>query len=201
MRIFVEAAGSLVAPAMMSMIRESGHICVSSDANEDSIGKHLADEFCKVPYALDEKYTDAVKEIVTREKIDLVIPTLDDALLKWDSIRGQLQDEGVYLAISNREALEVCQDKWNTYLVFSKNGIPTPKTSLKQEFGLVKPRRGRGGAGVRVTEELADMEGMISQEVLHGQEYTVDVFCNLRHEPVYIVPRKRIGVKEGKSTG
>lgn len=45
------------------------------------------------------------------------------------------------------------------------------------------------------------MDGMISQELLTGQEYTVDVLCNKDSQPVYIVPRKRIGVKEGKSTG
>ena len=46
-----------------------------------------------------------------------------------------------------------------------------------------------------------DMEGMISQEVLTGEEYTIDVFINSEHEPIYIVPRLRMGVKDGKSTG
>ena len=42
---------------------------------------------------------------------------------------------------------------------------------------------------------------MISQERLIGQEYTVDVLCNKHGHLFYIIPRQRIGVKEGKSTG
>ena len=44
------------------------------------------------------------------------------------------------------------------------------------------------------------MNGMISQELLTGQEYTIDVLCDKDGEPVYIVPRIRTTVKEGKST-
>ena len=29
----------------------------------------------------------------------------------------------------------------------------------------------------------------------------MDVFCDITHKPIYIVPRKRLGVKDGKSTG
>jgi carbamoyl-phosphate synthase large subunit len=42
---------------------------------------------------------------------------------------------------------------------------------------------------------------MISQELLEGVEYTVDVLCDRDAKPVYIVPRRRIGVRDGKSTG
>jgi carbamoyl-phosphate synthase large subunit len=44
------------------------------------------------------------------------------------------------------------------------------------------------------------MDGMISQEMVHGEEYTVDVFFSKDFKPIYIVPRKRIDVKDGKST-
>ena len=85
--------------------------------------------------------------------------------------------------------------------ILPKNNIPTPETDLEQKFPLIKPRFGRGGEGISITSEPVCMDGMISQELLTGQEYTVDVLCNKDSQPVYIVPRKRIGVKEGKSTG
>lgn len=201
MRIFIEATGSLVSNSLIKSIRECGHICVASDASKDSIGKYLADEFYQVPFASDDSYSDFVKKLLIDKKIDMVIPTLDDALIKWDSIRNILNENGITLALSSFQTLQICQDKWETYKFFDKNHIPTPKTSLEQEFGLVKPRNGRGGSGVKITDEKVNMDGMISQEVLEGVEYTVDVFCSLNHEPIYIVPRKRIGIKEGKSTG
>jgi carbamoyl-phosphate synthase large subunit len=44
------------------------------------------------------------------------------------------------------------------------------------------------------------MNGMISQEEIKGEEYTIDVFCDKDSYPVYIVPRKRLRIKDGKST-
>ena len=43
------------------------------------------------------------------------------------------------------------------------------------------------------------MTGKISQQLITGIEYTVDVFCNNKSEPVYIVPRRRTKVINGKS--
>lgn len=201
MRIFVEATGSLVSHGLIEPIRESGNICVASDASDESIGRFLADEFYQVPLATAENYTDELLDILIEKKIDMVIPTLDDALLKWDSIRSVLESNGITLAISDKSVLDICQDKWNTYKCFIENGIPTPKTSIAQEYELIKPRNGRGGNGIQIINRPVDMTGMISQELLQGIEYTIDVFCNIDHEPIYIVPRKRLGVKEGKSTG
>jgi len=42
---------------------------------------------------------------------------------------------------------------------------------------------------------------MITQDYIEGVEYTVDVLCDISGEPIYIVPRKRLGVVDGKSTG
>ncbi len=200
MRIFLEAAGCLTANFLISAIKESGNECIASDANPDSIGRYLADEFYTVPFAADDSYTEFVLNLLIDKQVDMVIPTLDDALMKWALMRDKLTENGITLAISDASALEVCLDKWNTFRVFKNSGIPTPETSLKQVYPLVKPRNGRGGSGVSITDEPVDMEGMISQEVLTGEEYTIDVFINYKHEPVYIVPRLRMGVKDGKST-
>jgi len=44
------------------------------------------------------------------------------------------------------------------------------------------------------------MANMISQELLTGVEYTIDVLFDHLSQPVYIVPRKRVDVVDGKST-
>ena len=200
MRIFVEATGSLVSNGLIGPIKESGHVCVASDASPESVGRFLADEFFQVPLAASPSYIPTVMDLLEARRIDLVLPTLDDALLKWADARDELTRRGIVLALSDRKTLAVCRDKWQTYCFFQSHGIPTPKTSLRQEYPLLKPRDGRGGSGIRLTEEPADMTGMISQEFLEGEEYSIDVFCGLDHRPVYIVPRKRLAVREGKST-
>lgn len=201
MKIFVEAAGCLTANFLITAIKEAGHECVASDVNPKSIGKLLADDFCTVPMADADDYVEKVLKILMDKKIDMVIPSLDDALMKWANMKDILEKNGISLALSDADTLSVCLDKWNTYQNFVAHGIPTPVSSLEQKYPLVKPRNGRGGSGILITEEKVNMEGMISQELLVGTEYTVDVFCNIKHDPIYIVPRKRIGVKDGKSTG
>lgn len=40
----------------------------------------------------------------------------------------------------------------------------------------------------------------ITQEEIVGQEYTIDCLFNPNGEIIYIIPRKRIGITQGKST-
>ena len=135
-----------------------------------------------------------------KKDIDLVIPSLDETLLGWSERKDKFSKIGIGVILSMPTSVAICQDKWLTYEFFITNSIPTPATSLNQIHPLVKPRLGRGGVGVLVTQDQVDMTGQISQELVSGVEYTVDVFCDNNANPVYIVPRRRINVKDGKST-
>ena len=200
MKILSEACGSLTAGYIIRNIQKAGYKSVATDMSEECFGKHLADEFYAVPSAADKNSPEFLKNLVIEKNIDMVIPTLDDGLLSWAKMKEELAEKGISVAISDTDTLSVFLDKWETYLFFEKNGIPTPKTSLKQEYKLVKPRNGRGGSGIIITDEPVDMDGNISQELLSGTEVTIDVLCDLNGKPVYIVPRIRLGVKEGKAT-
>ena len=201
MRILIEAIGSLVSGATIKRIHEAGHTCVGIDANKDCYARFLVDEFYQAPLATDPCSKDFLFNLAVEKKIDLVMASLDDGLLIWSSMRKSLLEHGVHITLPDEELLKIFLDKWKTYLFFKEVGTPTPETSLKQDFPLVKPRLGRGGDGIIITDQKVDMEDMVSQEVLTGTEYTTDVLCDIHSNPVYIVPRVRLGVKEGKSTG
>lgn len=198
--ILTEASGSLTVGYLLKSIQAAGHECVASDITEECVGKVLADDFILMPPASDPNLWPYVDRVITDRSIDIVIPSLDETLHDWALRKHAYASLGISVVISDPEAIAVCQDKWRTYEFFTKHGVPTPRTSRAQDYPLVKPRMGRGGAGVQVTQQEVDMEGMISQELLEGTEYTIDVFCNADSEPVYIVPRRRIDVKDGKST-
>ncbi|MCR4633446.1 MAG: ATP-grasp domain-containing protein [Erysipelotrichaceae bacterium] len=200
MRIMIEAAGSLVSSATMKNIQKAGFTCIGTDSNSESFGKYLCDEFYTVPYASDPDSRKFLADLVREKKIDLVVPTLDEGMLAWAQMVPELKKNGTSVSISSPETIEICEDKWLTYLRFAENGIPTPKTSLENIYPLVKPRNGRGGQDISINDKNVCMDGMISQELLSGIEYTTDVLCDLDGEPVYIVPRRRLTVREGKST-
>lgn len=199
LRILTEASGGLTSGYILDAIRTSGHRSVASDVVEDCHGRRLADDYLRVPYASDPTFWEQMTAALDASRIDVVFPSFDETLLGWAERRASLAQRGVHVIVSPPETVSVFQDKWSTYQHFRDHGLPTPRTSLSQDYPLVKPRWGRGGAGVRITSEPVPMEGMVSQEVLAGDEYTVDVFCNREGAPLYIVPRRRLRVVDGKS--
>ncbi|TPQ25235.1 carbamoylphosphate synthase large subunit [Methylomonas koyamae] len=199
-KVLTEASGSLVSGYLLKAIKDAGHIAVASDIDEQCVGRYLADEFVKMPSKHAPDLWVIVSAILAENRIDVVIPSLDETLLGWAENKHRFAAQGVEVIISDPSVIETFVDKWLAYRFFVENGIPTPDSSLNQDYPLVKPRNGRGGQGVCVTSEPVDMNGMLSQELLEGEEYTVDVLCDKASRPLYIVPRRRIGVKDGKST-
>ena len=201
MRILTEASGSLVSAFLIKAIQDAGHEAIASDINSDCAGRFLADGFLKMPSISDPHLWEKISSLVEEAQINLVIPSFDETLLAWSqgahltSTRYQTQ-----VLLSPEDVISTFIDKWKAYEFFVENNIPTPKTSLNQDFPLVKPRFGRGGRGVCIPTATIDMSGCISQQVAEGDEYTVDVLCDNDCHPVYIVPRKRLSVRDGKST-
>lgn len=201
MRIFTEASGSLTAAYLIKAIRDAGHQAVGSDIDDENAGFCLADDFIVLPPKDAPGLWEFMEKEMLRHGVEAVIPSFDETMAGWAGRRGHFQKLGIHVVISPEETVRICQDKWETHLFFRKTGIPCPATSLKKEFPLIKPREGRGAAGVSITDDNdVPMAGMISQEIVRGQEYTIDTFFDRNGEPVYIVPRKRIAVKNGKST-
>ena len=200
MRILTEACGSLVAAYLIRAIQDAGHIAVASDIDEENAGRYLADDFIEMPSVTDPDLWTKIECLLVKHRVDAVIPSFDDTLVGWAERREAWRDQlGVSVILSSTDTIRTFRDKWKTYCFFKGLGIRTPRTSCEQEFPLVKPRFGRGGQGVSVPAQKVDMDGMISQELLHGKEYTVDVLCDSSSAPIYIVPRRRLRVTSGKS--
>lgn len=200
MRILTEASGSLVAGYLIRAVQEAGYQAVGSDLDTCNAGFCLADDFMIMPRHDDPGLWSYLGRKLEEEEIDIVIPSFDETLLGWAERRKDFERKGTFVCISPFETIRTFQDKWETYRFFCSVGIPTPATSLEKTYPLVKPRAGRGSVGIQITDEEVSMEGMISQELLEGTEYTVDAFFGRDGRPIYIIPRKRIGVQHGKST-
>lgn len=199
--VLVEASGSLVSAWMISAVRAAGHRCVASDIDSDAVGRYLADDFAIVPRQDDPGLWTRLTDALTRHHVDAVIPSLDESLLGWSKRRTAFAAAGVQVVVSDPETIRTCTDKWQTWRLFRSLGIPAPEASLDQRFELVKPRRGRGGRGISRTRSPVNMQGMMSQEFVEGVEYTVDVCCDDDGKAQHIVPRRRLRVQNGKSTG
>tara|TARA_Y100000588_G_scaffold341061_1_gene384822 strand:+ start:3298 stop:4188 length:891 start_codon:yes stop_codon:yes gene_type:complete len=199
MRFLTEASGGMTSAYLQRAIKEAGHSSVGSDIKALTSAVCLSDDSLVLPPVDDPCLWEKLEVLLKLHNIDVVIPTLDEMMPGWAQRKSDLHSRGIEVIISPRETIDLFRDKWFTYRFFVENSIPTPKTSLVQEYRLIKPRCGRGSSGVRIVDNQVDMTGLISQEVVKGQEYTVDVFCDHLGEPVYIVPRKRLHTVDGKS--
>ena len=117
---------------------------------------------------------------------------------------------GVKLFMSDYGTIKLCNDKLKFYNK-CKDKFPLPKTSLNWgdiEFPLfAKPRMEIGGSrGAQLctryseTKVLDDTYEYIYQENLPGQEYTIDVLCDMESNPLVVIPRKRLQTKAGISS-
>ena len=198
--VLVEASGSLTSSYMIKSVKNAGAKVTASDITECA-AQQIADDFIFFPLSSAPNLWEIIETEITNRKINVVIPSFDETLLDWAKKKDYFRQKGVHVILSNKEYIAKCQDKWETYQFFKAIGIPTPETSTENKYPLIKPRLGRGGKGITINsaDRNISMDGMISQELLEGQEYTIDVFCDNESNPVYIIPRKRMQVKDGKS--
>ena len=200
MRIMTEACGSLVAGQMIKAIQEAGHTAVGSDIDTFNAGYCLADGFITVPRYDMPNLWEATEQALIENNIDIVLPSFDETLHGWALRKEHFAQKGIHVIISPAETIAIFQDKWETYKFFENHNIPCPATALDQKYPLVKPRQGRGSEGVRCPETSIPMDGLISQEIATGEEYTIDALFDREGQLIYCVPRKRLGVQKGKST-
>jgi len=200
LKIMTEAAGSLVSAYMLKAVREAGHIPVGSDITRWTPALALADEQIVLPRVDEPGLWDIIESELLVHKIDVVLPSFDQTLLEWSERRDYFAERGVTVVVSPPQTMEIFLDKWLTYKFFCDQQIPCPLTSLKQEYPLIKPRSGSGAKGIYQTNRPVDMNGNISQTIAEGTEYTVDCLFDRDGQPIYVVPRRRALVRDGKST-
>lgn len=200
-KILVEATGSLGSVYMINSIIDSGHSVCGSDVDEFNAGKYFCNDYIVFPSIEQPDLWDQVECLVYKHAIDVVIPSFDEMMLGWAKRQKSLMKKNIFVIISPVETIKMFQDKWETYNFFKCIGVPTPATSIGDDYELIKPRFGRGGKGIYLNDgnQSASMEGMISQEKIKGKEYTIDVLFDAFGSPIYIVPRIRLDVRDGKS--
>ena len=82
------------------------------------------------------------ENIIEKENIDIIFPTMDEGLLKWAQKKDYFKNKyDTDVIISNEKTIDICIDKWKTFLFFKENNIPTPETSLKKIYNLLKTCR------------------------------------------------------------
>ncbi len=204
MRVLIEAVGSPMWGGLLRYLNEAADFIVGTDIDPMSWGLYAVNLPALVPSYKEKGVFDKLIELCRKNKINCVIPSINEGLVGWAKRKETLIQEGIYVVISPLETIEIFTDKWKTYLALKGKDIPVPETSLKAKYSVIKPRFGRGGGGLKIIHSHKErkqilMEDMVSQQFLEGQEYSCDIFCNEDGSYVCGVIRERLMVESGIS--
>lgn len=191
---------------------------VGADAGELNPAKAFVHKFYRIPKVNEDGYAECLLDICKKEEIKVLIPLYEGEFEILYNLREKFQNIGTILLLSNSEILSLCKDKIKTYKYFLNSKINIPKVYSEEEiqdiliYGdidklplIIKPKDGMGSDQVYKINNLNELKFFkeyvkngIVQEFIDGDEYTVDTLVDLKGNPIYVVPRKRIEVRSGE---
>ncbi len=213
-RVLVTGAGGAAGVAVLrSLLKRTDVTVFAADMDGWAAGLYLvpAERRRLVEPGRSASFVPRLAAIVARDGIELVISTVDVELAALAERREELSP--AVLAAPSAETIAVALDK----LALAERCAPTvnvPRTVLagpdalavEWEFPVfAKPRSGAGSRGIRVVPDRSALaalpadEGLIVQDLLPGEEYSVDVIADAAGRVVAAVPRTRARVDSGVS--
>lgn len=213
-RVLVTGAGGPSAVSIMkSLSRLAGVILWAADIDGNAAGLYLvpADRRLLLPRGDAPGFTAALLDWCRAEAIEVVFPTVDQELLPLALERDEFLAAGVRLVLTEPPVLRHCLDKWRLYEV-CRGQLPVPRTALLDDGFrvidwdlpvIVKPRTGSGSRDVSLVTDRAWFEGavrdgsLLVQELLPGEEHSLDVLASPTGDVISVVPRLRLKIDSG----
>jgi carbamoyl-phosphate synthase large subunit len=186
---------------------------LAADMSRCSAAFHAAKRAFLVPACTNEDFLSCVLEICERERVRVLVPTIDPELPVLAQAVDRFRSIGTTVHISSPATIEIGFDKHRTHEWLTFQGLPTVRQVTVADVladrarfeppMILKPARGSGSVGVERVETLLDLErarggNYVLQSIAPGVEYTVDVLANRAGRCVCAVPRRRIEVRAGE---
>jgi carbamoyl-phosphate synthase large subunit len=193
-----------------------GVIAVACDLNPLSPALYAADERALVPAVSDPSYIPTLLELVRLHGLRAVLPLTDLDQRILSEQREAFAEAGATVVASDPSCCDRCADKHDAARFFDQNGIPSPRTWLPEDLPphdqlrfpvLVKSRRGFGSRDIYRCKDSRELEFFLGytpvpsmvQEVCDGEEFSIDVLCDLDGRCIAAIPRSMIESKGGES--
>lgn len=217
-RILITGAGGPAGSSLGAQLAGSGHHVVGADMTtpEAAVAAHFA-QVVTVPRADSPAFLPAIRALIAAQRLDLVIPTVQEELPLFAGADGLL---GAPVAIGSAQSVWRAQDKLTTMWALADAGVSVPTFLALDDAGepgphgpagwtggfplVVKPRTSRGGRGVQVldtpqewTQQVGALPGHIVQGFADGTEYAVQLYVPASGPATSIVLEKT-ALKEGR---
>jgi len=184
---------------------------IAGDSNAERLTRSTAHSFWHMPLTKIENL-ELLAAGMKERGVRLVIPTRDAELDFYSSHRSYFESNGIKIAVSSSETLNICLDK----LLFHdslKSRFPVIATSNQIDVELlgpgpyvVKERYGSGSISSRLN--LASKDALeysqtlmhpIFQPFINGSEFSIDTYTTLHGDVVGAIARRRDVIEFGES--
>lgn len=174
---------------------------------------HFCDIQEIVPRINSEEYISSLLNVCKKHNVKLIIPTIDTELMKISENIDLFTALGVRVNISSKEVITICRNKKNTQKWLEENEISVPRMISEEDIKnknynfplFIKPLDGSSSINAFKVDNQKQLDFFIDyvpnpivQEMVFGEEYTIDVFCDFDSKPITVVPRKRLAVRAGE---
>lgn len=204
--------GALVGILKSASLDGSPAKVITVDYSRLSAAGILSDEFHTVPKVTESSFIPEVLSICVNSGVNVVIPTIDPEISVYASSKSEFLTKGIDVWVSSPEVTELGWDKWKLHNWLIQSGFPSPKTveykeNLDSGFQgkvIAKPRNGSSSIGIHKANSIQDLHQLnldtsyIVQEVIDGDEITVDFAVDKFGRYLGCVPRKRLEVRSGE---
>ena len=189
----------------------AGARTVAVDANPLAPAIYHADAHAIVPRIDDPAYLVTLQELVAAHGVELVVPLTDLDQLLLAEHRDELD---AVVLLPDADVVRRTADKYLAHLFFEERGIPSPPSWLPEELPaelefpvLVKARFGFGSRDIYRAHDRAQLDFFLGytparsfvQRLCPGEEFSIDVFCDLDARCLNSIPRTMIESKGGES--
>lgn len=182
-----------------------------ADLSEVAPALYFCNKKIVSPRISDPGYIDFLLSVCEEYKVDMLIPTIDTDLLLLSQNRTRFEAIGTKVLIADEDKVAVCRNKKLTADYFSKCGLKSPKPvdDYREYSGgfpaFIKPKDGSSSIDAYKINSENELESFsrkvkdyIIQPFISGREYTIDIFCDYRGNPVFITPRERLATRSGE---
>lgn len=212
MRILITGAGG---PAAISIWKslQAKHELHMADMDPCAAGLYLVppDRRLIVPPGDSPEFVENVLKACRARRIELLLPTVDSELAPTAQRTAEFEATGTRVPLSPVKTLQLCRDK---YLLLShlKDAAPVPGFNILAPETLdgftqfpcfAKPRLGAGSRGIALINTKDDLLALprdgsyLVQDLLPGEEFSVDVYVRADGNVIAAVPRDRMKTDSG----
>ena len=186
---------------------------IGVDSSSHSAVLSVCDKSYIIPRCDHPAYVPTLLDACQKHRAQLLLPLIDVDLLVLAEHRERFLEIGTLAMISSLPVVQICRDKERTSRFFDERDIPTVRNLSIEDVRnggvpypvFIKPANGSGSQHAYKSHNREELDFFVRyvpqpmlQEFALGQEYTVDVLCDLDGRVINAVPRRRLEVRAGE---